>query len=99
MATNNGWPGTDNSGAIDSHAILRVAIDRLAAEREFSPRELQVCSLVATGTRSKEIAHSLGVSPSTIGVIRGRMLKKAGCESTAELFAVLAGVRLERGGG
>jgi DNA-binding NarL/FixJ family response regulator len=54
-------------------------IDKLTA------RELEIIKLLRTGSSSKEIANSLGVSYKTIEVHRGNILKKLKVKNRAEL--------------
>ncbi|HLP00517.1 MAG TPA: response regulator transcription factor [Opitutaceae bacterium] len=58
------------------------ARDRL---RTLSPREMQVLQLIVAGHQGKEIAERLGVSLSSAGTYRERLLRKLGCTSTAGL--------------
>ena len=62
----------------------KPAIERL------SDRELQVMLKLAAGEGIKEIAHTLCISPSTIGSHRSRILRKLGLRTNADLvrFAV-----------
>jgi DNA-binding CsgD family transcriptional regulator len=68
---------------------LAVHVERSAADHRLSPRETEVLLLMALGLSGKEIADRLGCSSSTVGVLRARLLKKAGCRSSAELLAAL----------
>jgi FixJ family two-component response regulator len=52
-------------------------------------RERQVLSLVATGTRNKQIAAQLGATEKTIKTHRGRVMQKMCVESAAALAQVL----------
>jgi DNA-binding NarL/FixJ family response regulator len=69
------------SGDVDSGPRLS------AGEREF-------LRLVAEGLRSKEIAARLRITAKTADTYRGRLMKKLGCASTAELvrFALREGL-------
>lgn len=51
----------------------------------LSPREMQVLQLIVAGHQGKEIAERLGVSLSSAGTYRERLLRKLGCTSTAAL--------------
>jgi FixJ family two-component response regulator len=67
---------------------IRNRIDSL------TPREREVFELVITGMLNKQIAYALGASEKTIKVHRGRVMRKMGVESVAELvrLAEKAGV-------
>ena len=58
---------------------------------ELTPRERQVVSLLASGCTTKEIAFRLGLSPRTIDMHRGRLLKKFGVNNVIELLAHIVG--------
>ena len=72
--------------AIDA-AMARDA-GRASVERRLAaltPREREVCLLVARGLLNKQIAHELGTSEKTIKVHRARMMEKLRVDSVAEL--------------
>ncbi len=52
----------------------------------LSARELQICAMLGTGLRSKEIANSLGVSAKTVATYKLRIMQKLGVASTPELI-------------
>ena len=56
-----------------------------AAPAALSARELEVLLLIAEGLRNKEIADKLQLSQKSVETYRGRLLKKLGYNSTAEL--------------
>jgi DNA-binding CsgD family transcriptional regulator len=64
-------------------------VKRFAAGNRLSPREREVLTHMAGGLQGKAIASILAISPSTVAVLRARLLKKAGCRSSAELLAAL----------
>lgn len=64
-----------------------------AALAALSPREREVCALVARGLLNKQIAAELGITEATVKVHRRRMMARLGVGSTAELVR-----RLERAG-
>ena len=53
--------------------------------RRLTPREREVCALVARGLLNKQIAVDLGTSEKTIKVHRARVMAKLGVASVAEL--------------
>ena len=53
--------------------------------RRLTPRERQVCDMVARGQLNKQIAFDLGTSEKTVKIHRGRVMVKLGVESVAEL--------------
>ena len=60
-------------------AEARLLLDLL------TPREFEVMQLVVTGMLNKQIASELGTAEKTIKVHRGRVMKKLGIVSVAEL--------------
>jgi len=75
--------------AIDLGDELRAERQRLAhlwrALATFTPREAQVCALVASGRLNKQIAAIIGTTEKTVKVHRGRAMAKLGAHSVAEL--------------
>jgi FixJ family two-component response regulator len=53
--------------------------------RTLTPREHQVLALVVTGLLNKQIAGELGTTEETIKVHRGRVMRKMGAGSLADL--------------
>ena len=51
----------------------------------LTPRERQVLALVVTGRLNKQIAGELGTTEETIKVHRGRVMRKMGADSLADL--------------
>ena len=68
---------------------LRILRDRYA---NLSERERQVMRLVITGLMNKQVAHELGITEVTVKAHRGRVTRKMGARSLAEL--VVMAVRL-----
>lgn len=68
--------GTDKAEA-------RLLLDLL------TPREFEVMQLVVTGMLNKQIASELGTAEKTIKVHRGRVMKKLGIVSVAELVRLV----------
>jgi FixJ family two-component response regulator len=78
---------------------IRSAEERLAARNEaakvqallarLTPREREVCELVARGLRSKEIAEELGAAVKTVNIHRSRVMSKLGASTVVELVRLL----------
>ena len=75
--------------AIDRDAKLRERIDATMGTQvglqRLTAREYEVLTYVIGGALNKVIARSLGVSEKTIKVHRGRVMKKMGASSLADL--------------
>jgi DNA-binding NarL/FixJ family response regulator len=56
------------------------------AHGDLSERELQVLRLLGEGQAIKQIAHRMGLSPSTVATYRARVLTKLKLKTTAELI-------------
>jgi FixJ family two-component response regulator len=68
------------------------AIEKAAARRLLdllTPREFEVMQLVVTGMLNKQIASELGTAEKTIKVHRGRVMKKLGIVSVADLVRLV----------
>lgn len=79
--------------AVTEHEVVR---ERLHWRREWqhrfgklSPREYQVCRLVALGLLNKQIAGQLGLAEKTVKIHRGQAMRKLGLRSVAELVRVM----------
>jgi FixJ family two-component response regulator len=84
-------------------ALARAAKQRLrGAEKNearrlldlLTPREFEVMQLVVTGMLNKQIAAQLGTAEKTIKVHRGRVMKKLGVASVAELVRLVETARV-----
>ena len=84
-------------------ALARDAAARAArAERDaaqarmarLTPRERQVCDLVATGMLNKQIAAELGTGEKNIKLHRAHVMEKLGVGSVAELVRLVDRARL-----
>lgn len=53
--------------------------------RDLSPRQRDVCALVAAGKRNKEIAHVLGIEEGTVKIHLGSCFMRAGVGNRVEL--------------
>ena len=88
---------TDLIAAVE-RALARDAEGRAAREEQqavrarfevLTPREREVCLLVARGLPNKRIAAELGTAEKTVKVHRGRVMEKLGVESLAELVRLV----------
>ena len=74
----------------DPHARGIWSFEDLSARRqitaELTPREREIAALLVEGQTSKLIGRRLGVSPRTVDIYRGRLMKKYRAASTAELI-------------
>ena len=87
----------------DLIAALRTALERdrearreraeiaglLVLLEKLTPRERDVLALVAKGRMNKQIAAELGTAEQTIKQHRGRVMKKLGVDSVAELVRMV----------
>ncbi len=75
----------------------RVAVKVASQEKlaTLTPRERQVMQHVVVGQLNKEIARELGTAEKTVKVHRGRVMKKMGARSLADLVRIA--VRLGMG--
>ena len=76
----------------DSHRSL-VALWRLAAK--LTPREAEVCALVACGSPNKNVAARIGTTEKTVKVHRGRVMQKLAAPSFAEVIRIVDRLRAE----
>jgi FixJ family two-component response regulator len=56
----------------------------------LTPRERQVLALVVAGRLNKQVAGELGTTEETIKVHRGRVMRKMGADSLADLVRIAA---------
>jgi FixJ family two-component response regulator len=73
----------ERRGARESEQAVAARFARL------SPRELQVCHLMAAGLPSKVIAERLGISLRTVKVHRGRVMQKLEAGSLADVVRLV----------
>jgi FixJ family two-component response regulator len=77
------------AGALERDRARRAdRAERDALDTRFvrlTPREREVCALVARGLLNKQIAAELGTSEKTVKVHRGRVMAKLEVDSVAEL--------------
>jgi FixJ family two-component response regulator len=72
----------ENRCAREKRTELTELHQRLSA---LTPRELEVLPLVVSGLLNKQAAAELGISEITLQVHRGKVMKKMGAQSLAEL--------------
>jgi FixJ family two-component response regulator len=70
----------------DAHRSL-VHLWRLAGQ--LTPREAEVCALVACGSPNKNVAAQIGTTEKTVKVHRGRVMRKLAAPSLAELIRMV----------
>ena len=68
--------------------------DALALLYDLTPAELRVFELIANGTTQPEIAHRLGIAPSTVKTHLLRVFAKTGCGRQADLIKLAASMAL-----
>jgi FixJ family two-component response regulator len=73
----------DRSQAALAHATALRALRRRHAS--LTPRERETMALVVSGLLNKQIALELGISEITVKAHRGRVMRKMGVESLADL--------------
>jgi len=56
-----------------------------ARQVRLTPREAQLCALLAMGLRNKEMGYALEISEGTVKVYLSRLFDKTGCEDRLEL--------------
>ena len=71
---------------MEAHRSL-VALWRLAGQ--LTPREAEVCALVAAGLPNKNVAARIGTTEKTVKVHRGRVMHKFGVPSLAALIRMI----------
>lgn len=79
-----------------SERARAALLARASAEARFSlltPREREVCELVARGLLNKQVAADLGMSEATVKIHRARMMEKLEVGSVAELSALMERLR------
>jgi FixJ family two-component response regulator len=62
----------------------------------LTPRERDVLALVAAGLMNKQIAAELGIAEITVKIHRGRVMKKMGTRSLADLVRITETLGIRR---
>ena len=76
---------------------MREMAERTELLRRLSsltPRELEVLPLVVSGFLNKQVAGELGISEITVQIHRGRIMKKMGAGSLAELVRMAGALEI-----
>jgi FixJ family two-component response regulator len=63
----------------------KILADMQSRYETLTPREREVMTLVAAGLMNKQIAAEIGLAEITVKIHRGRIMKKMGARSLAEL--------------
>lgn len=76
------------------HQLAAVNADREADRRysSLSGRERQIVELLTAGDSSKTVGLALGISPRTVDVFRGRIMRKMAVTNIAALSTAVAAV-------
>ncbi len=75
------------------HAAGIWAFEDLSSKRvlsvDLTPREREIAALLIQGLTSKLVGRQLDISPRTVDVYRGRLMRKVGAATTGELVRKL----------
>ena len=72
----------DNPFELMSWALTKISHKK---EAILTKREQEIASYIVNGLTSKKIAMNLGLSPRTVEVHRGRVMKKLGAKNLDDL--------------
>jgi FixJ family two-component response regulator len=72
-----------------TRAKRRTLADAWRLLHRLTPREAEVCALVACGLLNKRVAAVIGTTEKTVKVHRGRVMHKLGVSSVAELVRLV----------
>ena len=80
----------------DPHAAGIWSFEDLSSKRalkqDFTGREREIAALLIDGLTSKLIGKRLGISPRTVDVYRGRLMRKYAASTTPDLVHKLLSV-------
>ncbi|MBP7240932.1 response regulator [Amaricoccus sp.] len=79
-----------DAAARQARSMNQDGARRLAS---LTPRERQVLDLVVAGRLNKQVAADLGTAEKTVKVHRGRMMKKLGVRTVADLVRLVSSLR------
>jgi DNA-binding NarL/FixJ family response regulator len=65
---------------------LRNVLDEMDSFDRLTPREREVCQLIAEGMTNNAIAHHLGISVKTVEKHRANLMEKLGIQDVASLI-------------
>lgn len=74
------------AGALTEDYAQGLSADARRASALLSPREREVLQLLAEGRNTKQVAADLGITRSTVGVHRHRIMRKLNVDSAAEMI-------------
>jgi DNA-binding CsgD family transcriptional regulator len=78
-----------------AHDTRRALVELWRRLERLTPREAEVCALVACGLLNKRVAALIGTKEKTVKVHRGRVMKKLNVSSVAELVRFVESVLAE----
>ena len=81
-------PGIDSTAIINSVTGEKIPVDSQDCDRLLSERERSVLALVANGTKSKDIAGVLNISPHTVNRHRQNILYKLQAANSTEAISI-----------
>jgi FixJ family two-component response regulator len=74
----------------------KIVLNVQALFETLTPREREILALVSAGLMNKQIAAELGIAEITVKIHRGRVMKKMGTRSLADLLRAAAMLRIQR---
>lgn len=67
---------------------IEVLRERWSTVLRLTKREVEILGYIVDGQTSKEVAQTLGISPSTVEVHREHIRLKLGARNTADLLRI-----------